>query len=69
MLYFKRRGWPTKRFESQELSEAFWAEYARILNAKLSTQKAFLVRGLIARRSMLCQPLSKTKALSWSCHW
>jgi integrase len=47
VIYFKRRGWPTRRFENQELGDAFWAEYARILNAKLNLPKAFLVRGLI----------------------
>ena len=47
VLYFKRQGWPTQRFENQELGDSFWAEYARILNVKRAPPKAFLVRGLI----------------------
>lgn len=47
VLYFKRRGWPTRRFENQELGDGFWAEYARTLNMKTPRPKAFLVRGLI----------------------
>ena len=47
VLYFKRRGWPTRRFESQEINDAFYAEYARILNGTAPEPKAFLVKGLV----------------------
>lgn len=48
VLYFKRRGWPTRKFKSQELGDAFYAEYATILNGTAPKPKAFLVSGLIA---------------------
>jgi len=48
VLYFKRRGWPTIRFTNQDLSAAFHAEYARILNGTAPKPKAFMVKGLIA---------------------
>lgn len=47
VLYFKRRGWPTRKFDHQEIGNAFYAEYATILNGTASVPKAFLVKGLI----------------------
>lgn len=47
-LYFKRRGWPTRKFKTQELNPAFWAEYATIQNGTAPQPKAFMVKGLIA---------------------
>jgi len=49
VLYFKRRGWPTKRFDTQEINDAFWVEYARILNGTAPGPKTFVIKGLIAR--------------------
>lgn len=46
-LWFKRRGWPTRKFEAQEIGNAFYAEYARILNKTAPKPKAFLVKGLV----------------------
>lgn len=48
VLYFKRRGWPTRKFVAQEIGDAFFAEYARILNGTAPKPKAFIVKGLIA---------------------
>lgn len=48
VLYFKRRGWPTRKFKTQELNDSFWAEYARILNGTAPQPKAFIIKGLIA---------------------
>ncbi|MEM6465607.1 MAG: integrase, partial [Pseudomonadota bacterium] len=47
VLYFKRRGWPTRRFKTQEICPAFYAEYAQILNGTAPKPKAFLVKGLV----------------------
>ncbi|MDA5094139.1 site-specific integrase [Aliiroseovarius sp. KMU-50] len=47
VLYFKRRGWPTRRFQNQDLTPAFYAEYTRILNGVAPEPKAFMVKGLI----------------------
>lgn len=47
-LWFKRRGWPTRKFKVQELSPAFYAEYTQILNGVAPQPKAFLIKGLIA---------------------
>jgi len=47
VLYFKRRGWPTRRFQAQEIGPTFYAEYAQILNGTAPKPKAFLVKGLI----------------------
>lgn len=47
VLYFKRRGWPTRKFEAQEIGPEFHSEYARILNGTAPQPKAFLVVGLI----------------------
>lgn len=46
-LWFKRRGWTTRRFEAQEMGNVFYAEYARILNKTAPKPKAFLVKGLV----------------------
>lgn len=48
VLYFKRRGWPTRKFENQEIGKDFFTEYATILNGTAPVPKAFLVKGLIA---------------------
>lgn len=48
VLYFKRRGWPTVRFQNQDLGAQFHAEYARILNGTAPQPKAFIIKGLIA---------------------
>jgi integrase len=48
VLYFKRRGGPTLRFQNQDLGAQFHAEYARILNGTAPRPKAFIVKGLIA---------------------
>lgn len=47
VLYFKRRGWPTLRFQHQDMSAQFHAEYARILNGTAPQPQAFIVKGLI----------------------
>ncbi|WP_368187156.1 tyrosine-type recombinase/integrase [Aestuariibius sp. HNIBRBA575] len=49
VLYFKRRGWKTYRFQNQILNDGFWAEYARTLNGVEIKPTVFLVRDLIAR--------------------
>lgn len=33
-LYFQRRGWPSRKFESEFGTPAFWKEYADILSSK-----------------------------------
>jgi integrase len=48
VLYFKRRGWPTLRFQHQDLGTAFHLEYARIRNGTAPQPKAFIVKGLIS---------------------
>lgn len=48
VLYFKRRGWDTRRFKTQEIGPAFYAEYATILNKTAPTPKAFIASGLVA---------------------
>lgn len=48
VLYFKRRGWPTRKFQTQELGEIFYAEYATILKGTAPKPKAFIIKGLIA---------------------
>lgn len=48
VLYFKRRGWPTLRFQNQDLGPNFHAEYARILMGTAPQPKAFIVKGLVA---------------------
>jgi integrase len=45
--YFKRRGWPTRKFATQSLTPSFWAEYAQILNAVAPKPSAFLIKGLV----------------------
>lgn len=47
-LYFKRRGWTTRRFVAQELGPDFYAEYTTILNGVAPQPKAFMVSGLIS---------------------
>jgi integrase len=49
VLYFKRRGWPTQKFDHQEVNDGFWVEYARILNGTAPKPRAFVVKGLIAQ--------------------
>lgn len=49
VLYFKRKHWPTRKFQSQDLNSAsFHAEYAMILNGTALVPKAFIVKGLVA---------------------
>ena len=33
-IYFQRRGWPSRKFESEFGTSAFWKEYANILSTK-----------------------------------
>lgn len=47
VLYFKRRGWPTRKFRSQEIGPSFYAEYTQIINGTAPQPKAFIVSGLI----------------------
>ena len=49
VLYFKRRGWPTHKFEAQELGPAFYAEYTAILNHVAPAPVSSSVSGLIDR--------------------
>ncbi|MEO9648783.1 MAG: site-specific integrase [Roseobacter sp.] len=47
-LWFKRSGWPTRKFKAQDpKSPAFAAEYATILNGTAPKVNAFAVAGLI----------------------
>jgi len=46
VLYFKRRGWPTRRFVTQEVGNDFYAEYARILKGTAPVPKGNIIKGL-----------------------
>jgi len=71
-LYFQRRGWPSRKFEAEFGSPAFWKEYADILSAKeppqVITSRTFRALVKSYRKSPRYQNLKPRTGLDYDKH-